>query len=83
MGFISSSERYRIPKQTLKVRLHGKVLRQDSKNRLNDRLPTLQPEMEKKIAAYIAKLKNCSFGTTFTDCRNSAYEVAEEACLVC
>jgi hypothetical protein len=59
MGFIRSSERYRIPKPTLKFHLHGKVLRQDSKNRLYDRLPTLLPEVEKEIAAYIAKLKSC------------------------
>jgi hypothetical protein len=78
MGFIRSSERYRIPKPTLKFHLHGKVLRGDSKNRLNDWLPTLLPEVEKEITAHTVTSKSCFFGMTFTDCRKSAYEVAKE-----
>jgi hypothetical protein len=34
--------------------------------------------MEKEMAAYVVKSKSCFFGMTFTDCRTSVYEVAEE-----
>ena len=43
-----------------------------------DRRPTFMPEVEKEITAYIAKLKSCRFGTTFTDCIKYTYEAAEE-----
>jgi hypothetical protein len=58
--------------------LDGKVLRGNLGNRLNGQLPTLSPEVEKEIAAHTIKSKSFFFGTTFTDCRKLAYEVAEE-----
>jgi hypothetical protein len=46
MGFNRCSEIYKIPKPTIKRHLDGKVLRENSGNKLNGRLPKLPPEVE-------------------------------------
>ncbi|XP_071849890.1 uncharacterized protein [Apostichopus japonicus] len=77
MGLKRASKAFEVPKTTLRRRVKGTNIYAKQGDKSLGRLkPTFPPEIEEELVSYIIRMEEMMFGTTTTDIRRLAYQLA-------